>query len=166
MQQQLQNGMYRLVSRITQADRLDQLYQYLATLPPIQGQQDFLSTLPETIRQLFPEDFVEIFKNPILRQELLDARNSLVLPSYIWISGYNALLSIMEQTIPMPDLSILQIRLSVTWTQANTYDHMLDNSRLPLTQKEPSGPVLESALFRSCPPLALPRFFPDSHVQI
>lgn len=145
--QQVQHGLFRLLSRM-ERDRL--LSRLLALVEPLAEHtlDPEVAALPGRVDALFAGDACD-------REELLAARNQLVLPAFRRLVGYNAVLSALGKGMDMPDLLVLQIPLEVVRSDAAAYDILVSENLSTLSAAD------AHALQEVCPPLALEAVQPD-----
>lgn len=150
--QQLTHGLFRLSTYVSLADRVRLLQLRVAPLTGLDGDPK----LPEDLRRLFPEDFEDLLRNPERQAELLLGRSGMVLPAYAALAGYNAMVGIFAEGLPLPELQTLCIQLELVRSQADGYDRMVAES-IAAQQKEYS--IL---LWAILPPLSLEQIQPDA----
>lgn len=155
--QQLHHGMHRLVSRVSTAEKVFLLQKRIESLYKLEICPAF-STLPTEIHEIFPEDFKGIAERTMLQEELRSARDQLVCPAYMRITGYNAIVDIFANGLFLPDLRVLQISLKVVLLEGDGYDIMVERclAMLPHSLAQP--------LREACPPLSLTRIRPNSDI--
>lgn len=152
--QQLQHGLYRLNSSLTLAERVLHLQKLLKPLVETSQYPEF-KILPETIHALFPEDFSGMLENVTLQNELRAARDLMVLPAYSWLTGYNTMLDIFAQGLPLKELCALRIELNIIRSIKPDYDTLLTKGLaiLPANDAQALRSILK--------PLALEKINPD-----